>query len=85
MKVGLKLNLCNFPWVNILPICADRGIYIDNYPENVPFPTAKENGQRNKGVANLSKRERAMIIDALNAETNPMRFVKAKNPAGMES
>ena len=79
------LNHGNFPWVNILPICADKGIYIDNYPENTPFPTPKENSQRNKGVANISKHEHAMIINVLNAETNPMRFVKAQKPAGMES
>lgn len=85
MKVGLTFNIGNFPWVNILSICADKGVYIDNYPENIPFPVPKGNGQRNKGVANMSKQERAVIINALNAETNPMMFVKAKNAAGMES
>lgn len=81
-KVDLLLNAGNFPWVNILQICADHGVFIDNYPEPVSVPSAKENGQHNKGVRNITKQERALIIEALNATTNRMSFVKARDPAG---
>lgn len=83
-KVNLVLNAGNLPWVNILHICAKYGIFINNYPEDVPVPGGKENGGRNKGVGNISKQERLLIIQALHAAKNPMQFVKARNPAGTE-
>ncbi|KIL58692.1 hypothetical protein M378DRAFT_170245 [Amanita muscaria Koide BX008] len=83
-KVGLVLNVGNLPWVNILQICADHGIFIDNYPELAPIPCAKENGQRNKGVGNITKQERALIIEALVATANPMKFVRAKDLADVK-
>lgn len=84
-KVNLVLNIGNLPWVTILQLCADNGVYIDNYPENVPEPCGKENGARNKGVGNLTKQERATIIEAFNATTNAMKFVRIQKPAGMET
>ena len=84
-KVNMVFNVSNLPWVNILQICAEHGVYIDNYPENVPIPCGRENGGRNKGVGNLTKQERGMLISAFKATTNPMKFLRAKNIGGMET
>jgi hypothetical protein len=78
-------NSGNFPWANITQICAERGVYIDNYPEEVPYPSNKDSGQRSKGIANIKKHQRRLIIEALHAAKHPLQFVKYKNMSGMFS
>lgn len=80
----MTLNIHNFLWANLFQTCVDNRVYIDNYPHNVLLPSVckdKDEG-RSKGIANIKKQEWQILIEAINASTNPLRFIKVKSSAG---
>jgi hypothetical protein len=84
-KAGLVLNSSNFPWAKLLQLCADSDVYIDNYPASVQRPGGPEKGGHSKGIGNILKQDRLVLIKAIEASKNALKFVKAKNSGGRHS
>jgi hypothetical protein len=68
----------SFPWMTLVAELLRMGIYILNYPEDVPFPGTLNSaaGRSSKGIAVLSSAERSRLASALQRDGHQLAFLK---------
>jgi hypothetical protein len=70
-KAGLTVPFKHFPWKNLVKVCSEKGIVIENWPDEVPFPCDET---RSKGINGLSAKERNLLLNSFVHEKFRLRL-----------
>jgi hypothetical protein len=76
---GVKLSTHQLAWKTLVKQFADKGFVLCNYPEGVAFPC---DDTRGKGINGVPVKEQALLLDAFNHPTHPIKLVHTYDSGG---
>jgi len=76
---GIKLSLHQLAWKTLIKQFADKGFVLWNYPEGVAFPC---DDTRGKGIHGVPVKEQAILLNAFNHPTLPIKLVHTYDSGG---
>jgi hypothetical protein len=72
VDLGLEWKNRQFPWGNMAKDLAALGVVLVNWEPRVPLPGDARN--RNKGISDLTKEQRALLRSRCHHPTHPLRL-----------